>query len=80
NNIQTSTSNQSAFWNIDMPLNYGRSKFGSTLLANGQFLVAGGLVNSSTRISQAEVYTSTGWLPVASMIATRATHTVTAFA
>ncbi|CAF0955841.1 unnamed protein product [Adineta steineri] len=80
NNIQTSTSTQSVFWNIDIPLNTGRAKFGSALLANGQVLVAGGYLNSSAVTGRTEVYTSTGWQPVTSMKFARATHTVTAFA
>ncbi|CAF1241501.1 unnamed protein product [Adineta steineri] len=80
NNVQTSTSNQSVFWNIDTPLNTGRSKFGSALLANGLVLVAGGYINSSTFTSQTEVYTSTGWQFATLMKVPRAYHTVTAFA
>ncbi|CAF1241440.1 unnamed protein product [Adineta steineri] len=79
-NVQTSTSTQSVFWNIDKSLNYGRGHFGSTILANGQVLVAGGFFNSTAVISGAEVYTSTGWQFVAPMKIPRGYHTVTAFA
>ncbi|CAF0889754.1 unnamed protein product [Adineta steineri] len=80
NHVQTSTSTQSVFWNMDQPLNIGRSIFGSALLANGQVLVAGGYTNTSSGISQTEVYTSTGWQFATSMNAPRSNHTVTAFA
>ncbi|CAF4182775.1 unnamed protein product, partial [Adineta steineri] len=80
NNVQTSTFTQSVFWNIDKPSNTARSNFGSALLANGQVLVAGGLITSSSAISQTEVYTSTGWQLAPSMKLARAYHTVTAFA
>ncbi|CAF3737439.1 unnamed protein product [Adineta steineri] len=79
-NVQTSTSTQLVFWNIDKPLNTGRSNFGSVLLANGQVLVAGGLLNSNTDYSGTEVYTSTGWQVATSMTGPRGFHTVTAFA
>ncbi|CAF1445319.1 unnamed protein product [Adineta steineri] len=80
NNIHTSTSTQLVFWNIDTPLNTGRSNFGSVLLANGQVLVAGGLLNSNTDYSGTEVYTSIGWQVATSMTGPRDFHTVTAFA
>ncbi|CAF0926604.1 unnamed protein product [Adineta steineri] len=80
NNVQTSTSTQPVFWNIDKPLNTARSNFGSALLANEQVLVAGGLITSSSAISQTEVYTSTGWQLAPAMKLARAYHTVTAFA
>ncbi|CAF1412186.1 unnamed protein product [Adineta steineri] len=80
NNNQTSTSTQLVFWNIDKSLNTGRSNFGSVLLANGQVLVAGGLLNSNTDYSGTEVYTSTGWQVATSMTGPRGFHTVTAFA
>ncbi|CAF1414294.1 unnamed protein product [Adineta steineri] len=68
---KTSTTNKS--------LNTGRSNFGSVLLANGQVLVAGGLLNSNTYYSGTEVYTSTGWQVATSMTGPRGFHTVTAF-
>ncbi|CAF1459420.1 unnamed protein product, partial [Adineta steineri] len=80
NNVQTSTSNQSVFSNFNTSLNTGRSNFGSVLLANGQVLVAGGLINSSFLTSGTEVYTSTGWQFATPMKAARNYHTVTAFA
>ncbi|CAF0728934.1 unnamed protein product [Adineta steineri] len=80
NNVQTSTSTQSVFWNIDKPLNTARSSFGSALLANGQVLVAGGLITPTTATQGTEVYTSTGWQLVPSMTFSHAYHTVTAFA
>ncbi|CAF4202689.1 unnamed protein product [Adineta steineri] len=80
NKVQTSTSNQSVFSNFNTSLNTGRSNFGSALLANGQVLVAGGLINSSFLTSGTEVYTSTGWQFATPMKAARNYHTVTAFA
>ncbi|CAF4202500.1 unnamed protein product [Adineta steineri] len=80
NNVQTSTSNQSIFSNFNTSLNTGRSNFGSVLLANGQVLVAGGLINSSFLTSGTEVYTSTGWQFATPMKVPRNYHTVTAFA
>ncbi|CAF1143087.1 unnamed protein product [Adineta steineri] len=62
------------------PFTTARSNFGSALLANGEVLVAGGLITSSSAIAQTEVYTSTGWQLVPSMTFSHAYHTVTAFA
>ncbi|CAF1233009.1 unnamed protein product [Adineta steineri] len=80
NNVQTSTSNQSVFSNMNTSLNIGRSDFGSILLPNGHVLIAGGHFNSSTVSSGTEVYTSTGWQFAAPMKVPRGYHTVTAFA
>ncbi|CAF0781683.1 unnamed protein product [Adineta steineri] len=79
-NVQTSTSTQSVFWNIDKPLNTARSSFGSALLANGQVLIAGGQITPTTATQGTEVYSSTGWQLVPSMTFSHAYHTVTAVA